>query len=88
MTVVQVSNTIMNVAVLIIDRILSCLAVLAENEFQHGDVFSGSVRCPAGMEMLQLCSVRSPTMNRITLEDTREALRQTRYKVEVPGVVR
>ena len=34
-------------------------------------------------EMLRLCSVRCPHMNEITLEDTLEALKQTRYQVEV-----
>jgi len=35
-------------------------------------------------EMLRLCSVRCPHMGEITLEDTLEALRQTRYRIEVP----
>ena len=38
--------------------------------------------------MLRLCSVRCPYMNEITLEDTLEALRQTRYVVEVPEDIR
>jgi quinolinate synthase len=38
--------------------------------------------------MLRLCSVRCPHMNEITLEDTLEALRQTRYVVEVPEETR
>ena len=38
--------------------------------------------------MLRLCSIRCPHMNEITLEDTLEALRQTRYVVEVPEEVR
>ncbi|MGA3288432.1 MAG: quinolinate synthase NadA [Bacteroidota bacterium] len=38
--------------------------------------------------MLRLCSVRCPHMNEITLEDTLEALRQTRYVVEVPEEIR
>jgi quinolinate synthase len=38
--------------------------------------------------MLRLCSVRCPHMNEITLEDTLEALRQTRYIVEVPEEIR
>ena len=39
-------------------------------------------------EMLRLCSVRCPHMNEITLEDTLEALRQTRYVIEVPEETR
>ncbi len=39
-------------------------------------------------EMLRLCSVRCPHMNEITLEDTLEALKQTRYVVEVPEETR
>jgi quinolinate synthase len=35
-------------------------------------------------DMLRMCSVRCPHMNEITLEDTLEALRQTRYVIEVP----
>jgi quinolinate synthase len=38
--------------------------------------------------MLRLCSIRCPHMNEITLEDTLEALRQTRYVVEVPEEIR
>jgi quinolinate synthase len=38
--------------------------------------------------MLRLCSVRCPHMNEITLEDTLEALKQTRYVVEVPEEIR
>jgi quinolinate synthase len=38
--------------------------------------------------MLRMCSVRCPHMNEITLEDTLEALRQTRYIVEVPEEIR
>jgi quinolinate synthase len=38
--------------------------------------------------MLRLCSVRCPHMNEITLEDTLEALRQTRYVIEVPEEIR
>jgi quinolinate synthase len=38
--------------------------------------------------MLRLCSVRCPHMNEITMEDTLEALRQTRYVVEVPEEIR
>ena len=37
-----------------------------------------------GKEMLRLCSIRCPHMNEITLEQTVEALRQTRYVIEVP----
>jgi quinolinate synthase len=39
-------------------------------------------------EMLRLCSVRCPHMNEITLEDTLEALRQDRYRIEVPEEIR
>ncbi len=39
-------------------------------------------------EMLRLCSVRCPHMNEITLEDTLEALRQDRYRIEVPEPIR
>jgi quinolinate synthase len=39
-------------------------------------------------EMLRLCSVRCPHMNEITLEDTREALRLMRYRIEVPEEIR
>ena len=39
-------------------------------------------------EMLRLCSVRCPHMNQITLEDTREALLETQYVVEVPEDIR
>jgi quinolinate synthase len=39
-------------------------------------------------EMLRLCSVRCPHMNQITLEDTRDALRYTRYQIEVPEAIR
>lgn len=38
--------------------------------------------------MLRLCMVRCPHMNMITLEETLEALRQTRYVVEVPEEIR
>jgi quinolinate synthase len=38
--------------------------------------------------MLRLCAVRCPHMNQITLEDTLESLRQTRYVVEVPEDIR
>jgi quinolinate synthase len=39
-------------------------------------------------EMLRLCSVRCPHMNRIRLEDTRDALRYTQYEVHVPEEIR
>jgi quinolinate synthase len=39
-------------------------------------------------EMLRLCRVRCPHMNEITMEDTLESLRQTRYAIEVPEEVR
>lgn len=35
-------------------------------------------------EMLRLCSVRCPHMNQITMEDTLNALKYTRYVIEVP----
>lgn len=39
-------------------------------------------------DLLRLCTFRCPHMNTITLEDTLEALRQTRYKVTVPEEIR
>ena len=39
-------------------------------------------------EMLRLCSVRCPHMNRIRLEDTRDALLYTQYEVTVPEDIR
>ena len=39
-------------------------------------------------EMLRFCSVRCPHMNEITLEDTRESLRQMRFRIEVPEQIR
>jgi len=39
-------------------------------------------------DMLRLCSVRCPHMNTITMEDTLEALKQTRYEIEVPENIR
>lgn len=39
-------------------------------------------------ELLRLCSVRCPHMAEITLEDTLESLRQTRYVIEVPEEIR
>jgi quinolinate synthase len=41
-----------------------------------------------GKEMLRMCSVRCPHMNEITLEDTLESLKQTRYVIEIPEDVR
>jgi quinolinate synthase len=41
-----------------------------------------------GKDMLRICSLRCPHMNEITLEDTLEALRQDRYRIEVPEPVR
>ncbi len=38
--------------------------------------------------MLRMCSVRCPHMNEITLEDTLESLKQTRYVIEVPEHIR
>ena len=42
----------------------------------------------SGKEMLRLCSVRCPHMNRITLEQTRDSLRLGRYVIDVPEEVR
>ncbi|HBA84345.1 MAG TPA: quinolinate synthase NadA [Verrucomicrobia bacterium] len=39
-------------------------------------------------EMLRICSIRCPHMNEITLEDTLESLKQTRYVIEVPEDIR
>ncbi len=39
-------------------------------------------------EMLRLCTHRCPHMAEITLEDTLEALKQTRYVIEVPEDIR
>ena len=39
-------------------------------------------------KMLRLCSVRCPHMNEITLEDTLESLKQSRYTIEVPEDIR
>jgi quinolinate synthase len=39
-------------------------------------------------DLLRLCSVRCPHMNRITLEDTRDSLRLNRYVIEVPEEIR
>jgi len=38
-------------------------------------------------EMVRICSVRCPHMNEITLEETLEALRWDRYRIEVPEPV-
>lgn len=39
-------------------------------------------------EMLRLCAVRCPHMNQITLEDTLNALKYTRYVITVPEEIR
>lgn len=39
-------------------------------------------------DLLRLCSVRCPHMNRITLEDTLHSLRHDRYQIEVPDEIR
>lgn len=39
-------------------------------------------------EMLRMCSIRCPHMNEITLEDTRDALKENRYVIEVPEEIR
>jgi len=39
-------------------------------------------------EMIRICSIRCPHMNEITLEDTLDALKNTRYKIEVPEDIR
>ena len=39
-------------------------------------------------EMLGLCSVRCPHMNEITLEDTLDALRHDRQRIEIPEPIR
>ncbi len=38
-------------------------------------------------EMVRLCSVRCPHMNEITLEETRAALRENRYVIDVPPAI-
>lgn len=38
-------------------------------------------------EMLRLCSVRCPHMNRIRLEDTRDALKYNQYVIDVPEAI-
>ncbi len=54
-------------------------------ECAMGDNIAASNR---DKEMLRLCSVRCPHMNEITLEDTRESLRQMRFRIEVPEQIR
>jgi quinolinate synthase len=39
-------------------------------------------------EMLRLCRVRCPHMNEITMEDTLDALKYTRYVIDVPEEIR
>ena len=39
-------------------------------------------------EMVRMCSIRCPHMNEITLEETREALDQIRYVIDVPEDIR
>ena len=39
-------------------------------------------------DMLRFCSVRCPHMNEITLEETRDALKNMQYIVEVPEDIR
>ena len=39
-------------------------------------------------EMLRICSLRCPHMNEITLEDTLDSLKFTRYVIEVPEEIR
>jgi quinolinate synthase len=39
-------------------------------------------------DMLRLCMVRCPHMNTITMEDTRDALKYTRYEIDVPEDIR
>ncbi len=41
-----------------------------------------------GKEMLRLCMVRCPHMNTITMEETRDALKFLRYKIEIPEEIR
>jgi quinolinate synthase len=41
-----------------------------------------------GKEMLRLCSHRCPHMNEITLEHTRDSLRDMRWVIEVPEDIR
>ncbi len=39
-------------------------------------------------QLLHLCRVRCPHMNRVTLENTRDALQYNRYQIEVPENIR
>lgn len=39
-------------------------------------------------DMLRLCSVRCPHMNKITLEDTLSALKHNQYAIEIPEAIR
>ncbi|MBL7115632.1 MAG: quinolinate synthase NadA [Kiritimatiellae bacterium] len=39
-------------------------------------------------EIVRMCSIRCPHMNEITLEDTRESLKQARYVIDVPEDIR
>jgi quinolinate synthase len=39
-------------------------------------------------DMLRLCMVRCPHMNTITMEETRDALKFERYKIEIPEEIR
>jgi quinolinate synthase len=41
-----------------------------------------------GKELLRLCPVRCPHMNRITLENTLEALRENRHVISIPETTR
>ncbi|MCX6055372.1 MAG: quinolinate synthase NadA [Chloroflexi bacterium] len=41
-----------------------------------------------GKEMLRLCAVRCPHMNQITMENTLDALKHLRYKIEIPEEIR
>jgi quinolinate synthase len=54
-------------------------------ECSMGDNIAAEAR---GKEMLRLCSHRCPHMQEITLEDTLESLRNTRYVVELDEEVR
>ncbi len=39
-------------------------------------------------EMVRMCSIRCPHMNEITMEETRDALLYTQYKIEIPEEIR
>ncbi len=39
-------------------------------------------------EMVRICSIRCPHMNEITLEETRDSLKNIQYKIEVPEDIR